>query len=51
MAYKYLGVEEKQNVEHKNEKLRFRGEYVRKLGPILNKDCSAKRMKSVGSLA
>jgi hypothetical protein len=30
-AYKYLGVEENHNIEHKNEKEKFKKEYVRRL--------------------
>jgi hypothetical protein len=41
-AYKYLGVEENHNIEHKNEKEKLNKEYVRKLRLILNTDLSAK---------
>jgi hypothetical protein len=40
-AYKYLGVEEKHNIEHENEKENLKKEYVRKLRLILNTELSA----------
>jgi hypothetical protein len=41
-AYKYLGVEENHNVEHKNEKEKLKKENVRRLRLILNTELSAK---------
>jgi hypothetical protein len=41
-AYKYLGVEENHNVEHKNEKEKLKKDYVRRLRLILNTELSAK---------
>jgi uncharacterized protein YgfB (UPF0149 family) len=38
-AYKYLGVEENHNIEHKNEKEKLK-EYVRRLRLILYKELS-----------
>jgi hypothetical protein len=44
-------VEENHNIEHKNEKEKFK-EYVRRLRLILNKELSAKnKMQAIGSLA
>jgi hypothetical protein len=49
--YTYVGVEENQNIEHKNEKERLK-EYIRRLRLILNTELSAKnKMQAVGSLA
>jgi hypothetical protein len=42
-AYKYLGVEESHNIEHKNEKEKLKKEYVRRLRLILNTDLSARK--------
>jgi hypothetical protein len=51
-AYKYLGVEENHNIEHKNEKVKLKKEYVRRLRLILNAELSAKnKMQAIGSLA
>jgi hypothetical protein len=41
-AYKYLGVEENHNIEHKNEREKLKKEYVRRLRLILNTELSAK---------
>jgi hypothetical protein len=41
-AHKYLGVAENRNIEHKNEKEKFKKEYVRRLRLILNTELSAK---------
>jgi hypothetical protein len=50
-AYKYLGVEENHNIEHKNEKEKLKKEYVRRLRLILNTELSAKnKMQAIGSL-
>jgi hypothetical protein len=51
-AYKYLGVEENHNIEHKNEKEKLKKEYVRRLRLILDTELSAKyKMQAIGSLA
>jgi hypothetical protein len=50
-VYKYLGVEENHNIEHKNEKEKFK-EYVGRLRLILNTELSARnKMQAIGSLA
>jgi hypothetical protein len=50
-AYKYLGVEENHNIEHKNEKEKLK-EYGRRLILILNTELSAKnKMQAIGLLA
>jgi hypothetical protein len=51
-AYKYLGVAENHNIEHKNEKEKLKEEYVRRLRLILSTELSAKnKMQAIGSLA
>jgi hypothetical protein len=40
---KYLGVEESHNIEHKNEKVKFKREYVRRLRLILDTELSEKK--------
>jgi exonuclease III len=51
-VYKYLGVAENHNIEHKNEKEKFKMEYVRRLRLILSTELSAKnKMQATGSLA
>jgi hypothetical protein len=51
-AYKYLGVEENHNIEHRNEKEKLKKESVRRLTLILNTELSAKnKMQATGSLA
>jgi predicted KAP-like P-loop ATPase len=50
-AYKYLGVAENHNIEHKNEKEKLK-EYVRRLRLILSTELSARnKMQATGSLA
>jgi hypothetical protein len=50
-AYKYLGVEESHNIEHKKEKDRLKKEYIRRLRLILSTELSAKnKMQAIGSL-
>jgi uncharacterized protein YgfB (UPF0149 family) len=50
--YKYLGVEESHNKEHKKEKDRLKKEYIRRLKLILSTELSAKnKMQAIGSLA
>jgi hypothetical protein len=41
-AYKYLGVGESHNIEHKKEKDRLKKEYIRRLRLILSTELSAK---------
>jgi hypothetical protein len=51
-AYKYLGVEESHNIEHKMEMDRLKKEYKRRLRLILSTELSAKnKMQATGSLA
>jgi len=51
-AFKYLGVEENHNIEHKNEKEKLKKEYVRRLRLIFNTKLSAKnKMQAIGTLA
>jgi hypothetical protein len=47
-----LCVEERHNIEHKNEKGRLKKEYIRRLRLILGTELSAKnKMQAIGSLA
>jgi hypothetical protein len=41
-VYNYLGVEENHNIKHKNEKEKFKKEYVKRVRLILNTELSAK---------
>jgi len=51
-AYKYLGVEESHDVHHKNEKEKFKKEYLRRLRLILGTELSEKnKIQEIGSLA
>jgi hypothetical protein len=51
-VYRYLGVEENHNIEHRNEKEKFKKECVRRLRLSLNIELSAKnKMQAIGSLA
>jgi hypothetical protein len=51
-AYRYLGVEESHNIEHKKERDRLKKEYIRRLKLILSTELSEKnKMKAIGSLA
>jgi site-specific DNA-adenine methylase len=51
-AYKYLGIEETHNTEHRKEKERLVKEYVRRLRLILNTQLSTRnKMQATGSLA
>jgi methionine aminopeptidase len=51
-AYKYLGVGENHNIKYKNEKVKFKKEYVRRLRLNLSTKLSAKnKMQATGSLA
>jgi ligand-binding sensor protein len=45
-AYKYNGVEESHNIEHKKEKDRLKKEYIRRLRSILSTELSAKKNAS-----
>jgi hypothetical protein len=48
-AYKYLGVEENNNTEHKNEKEKLKKEYVRGLTLILNTELISKnKIQAIG---
>jgi hypothetical protein len=48
-AYKYLGMEDSHNIEHKKDRLKK--EYIRILRLILNTELSAKnKMQAIGSL-
>jgi hypothetical protein len=50
-VYKYLGVAENHNIEHKNEKEKLKKEYVWRLRLTLNTELSAKnKMQATGSL-
>jgi hypothetical protein len=40
-AYEYLGVEDRDNVEHKNEKEKLKKARARRLGFIFNAELSA----------
>jgi hypothetical protein len=51
-AYKYLGILENHNIEHKNEKENLKKEYVGRLRLILSTELRAKnKMQAIGSLA
>jgi hypothetical protein len=41
-AYKYLGIEESHDIEHENEKEKFKKEYVRRLRLVLGTELSPK---------
>ena len=41
-AYKYLGIEESFNIQHKNEKEKLKKEYLRRLRLVLRTELSAK---------
>jgi hypothetical protein len=42
-AYKYLGIAENHNIEHKNKKEKLKKEYVRRLRLILSTELSARK--------
>jgi hypothetical protein len=48
-AYKYLGVEENHNIEHRNEKEKLKKEYIRRLRLILITELSDNKMQATGS--
>ena len=51
-AYKYLGIEENVDIQHKNEKEKLMKEYMRRLRLVLGTELSAKnKIQAVGSLA
>jgi hypothetical protein len=52
IAYKYLGIEESHDIEHKNEKEKFMKEYLRRLRLVLHTELSAKyKIQASGALA
>ena len=51
-AYKYLGIEESFDIQHKNEKEKMKKEYLRRLKLVLSTELSAKnKIQAIGSLA
>jgi hypothetical protein len=51
-AYKYLGIEESYDIQHKNEEEKLKKEYLRRLSLVLGTELSAKnKIQAVGSLA
>ena len=51
-AYKYLGIEENFDIQHKNEKEKLKKENLRRLRLVLGTELSAKnKIKAIGSLA
>jgi len=51
-AYKYLGIEESFDIQHKNEKEKLKKEYLRRLRRVLGTELSAKnKIQAIGSLA
>ena len=51
-AYKYLGIEESFDIQHKNEKEKMKMEYLRRLRLVLGTELSAKnKIPTIGSLA
>ena len=51
-AYKYLGIEESFDIQHKNEKETLKKEYLRRLRLVLGTELSAKnKIQANGSLA
>ena len=51
-AYKYLGIEENFDIQHKNEKEKLKKEYLRRLRLVLGTELSAKnKIQAIGSLA
>jgi len=51
-AYKYLGIEERFDIQHKNEKEKLKKEYLRRLRLVLGTELSAKnKIQAIGSLA
>jgi len=51
-VYKYLGIEESFDIQHKNGKEKLKKEYLRKLRLVLNTELSAKnKIQANGSLS
>jgi len=51
-AYKYLGIEDSFDIEHKNKKEKLKKEYLRRLRLVLSTELSAKnKIQAIGSLA
>jgi len=51
-AYKYLGIEENFDIQHKNEKEKLKKEYLRRLRLVLGTELSEKnKIQAIGSLA
>ena len=51
-AYKYLGIEESFDIQHKNVKEKLKKEYLRRLRLVLGTELSAKnKIQAIGSLA
>ena len=51
-VYKYLGIEESFDIQHKNEKEKLKKEYLRRLRLVLSTELSAKnKIQAIGSLA
>ena len=47
-----LGIEDSHNIQHKNEKEKLKGEYLRRLRQVLGTELSAKnKIQATGSLA
>ena len=50
-AYKYLGIEESFDIQHKNEKEKLKKEYLRRVRLVLGTELSAKnKIQAIGSL-
>jgi hypothetical protein len=51
-AYKYLGIEESFDIQHKNEKEKLKKEYLRRLRLVMGTELSVKnKIQAIGSLA
>ena len=51
-AYKYLGIEDSFDIQHKNEKEKLKKEYLRRMRLVLCTELSAKnKIQATGSLA
>jgi hypothetical protein len=49
-TYKYLGIEESFDMQHKNDKEKLKKEYLRRLGLVLGTELSANRkIQAIGS--
>ena len=50
-AYKYLGIEESFDIQHKHEKEKLKKEYLRRLRLVLGTELSTKnKIQAIGSL-